>query len=42
MGRISNTYATPLPALLAMPWDEALRWYPEALKVYEETWGRRT
>lgn len=41
MARTSAIFSTSLADLLAMPWDEALRWYPQALKVWAETWGRK-
>lgn len=41
MARIANTLSTSLPALLDMPWDRALRFYPEAVKIHAETWGFR-
>lgn len=41
MARVSASFATPLMAVRSMPWDEALRWYPEAISIYNETWGRR-
>lgn len=40
MARISASLSTSLPVLMAMPWDEALRWYPEAVAIFNETWGR--
>lgn len=28
---------TPLPSMLAMPWDEALRWYPALAEAWKAT-----
>lgn len=41
MARISNSFSTPLDSLSRMPWDEALRWWPEAQAIHAETWGRQ-
>jgi len=41
MARISSSFSTSLSDLIGMPWDEALRWFPEAKSIYSETWGKR-
>ena len=40
VARIANTFHTPLPQILAMPWDRVLVWWPEAIAVHAETFGR--
>ncbi len=40
-GRLSNVYATPLPQILALPWDKAIKWWPTAQRIWNETWGMR-
>jgi hypothetical protein len=40
MARISASFSTSLSDLNTMPWDEALRWFPEALVFLAETWGK--
>lgn len=40
MGRLAAIFPTALPALEAMHWDRALAWYPQAIEVWKETWGR--
>lgn len=40
IARLASSFSTPLPTLLDMPWDEALRWFPEVRAIYDETWGR--
>lgn len=39
VGRVSAIFATPLPQVLEMPWDEIVSWWAEGADVYAETWG---
>lgn len=38
-GRVSATFSTPLPAVMAMDWAEAVLWWVEAQSIDAETWG---
>lgn len=37
--RVASTLSTPLPAVLAMTWDEMLMWWAEAREIDAETWA---
>ena len=41
MARVSASFNTSLVDLSGMAWNEALLWYPEALAIWQETWGMR-
>ncbi|QFR32370.1 hypothetical protein [Ancylobacter sp. TS-1] len=38
-GRVSATFSTPLPAVMAMYWDEVLLWFHEARDIDRERWA---
>lgn len=38
-GRVSATFSTPLPTVLAMDWHDVLAWWREACDLDAETWG---
>jgi hypothetical protein len=35
-GRVASALATPLPTILAMRWDEMMRWVPTAIEIAAE------
>ncbi len=37
--RVASVLSTPLPAVMAMTWDEVLLWWCEADDIDRETWG---
>lgn len=39
VGQVAAIFATPLPAVMAMGWDEILGWWGEADDVHAQTWG---
>ncbi|GLK74690.1 hypothetical protein [Ancylobacter dichloromethanicus] len=38
-GRVSATFSTPLPAVMAMFWDDVLLWFHEARDIDRERWA---
>lgn len=38
-GRVSATFSTPLPAVMAMYWDDVLLWFHEARDIDRERWA---
>ncbi len=39
VARVAAVLSTPLPAVMAMSWDELLLWWCEADDIDRETWG---
>ncbi|WP_196804909.1 hypothetical protein [Methylopila sp. M107] len=36
---MSAIFATPLPQVMAMDWDEICGWWAQAADVHADTWG---